>query len=234
MKIQKKQIKYLRNKLSTKQIDYLRVFRDTYRNFFDPYPYRKYTKKYNSIFIHIPKTAGTSILKNMGGWAGDHCTYREYLQASPTKFEKYFKFCFIRNPYDRLVSAYEYLKQGGNQTTDKNIQKLILTKYVTFEKFVVLYLDKNTIYRVNLLKPQYWFIYDEHSNLMVDHIAKYENLDEEFLFISEKLKLSDINLQKTNKSTKEYSNYNEYYTQDMKNKVYNLYELDFELLGYKK
>jgi len=109
----------------------------------------------------------------LNGWPGDHCSYREFLQASPTRFERFFKFCFVRNPYDRLVSAYEYFKQGGNQDTDLVIQKVTLNKYNTFEKFVCEFLDKDTIYRINLLRPQYWFIYDEHNNLMVDYIARF-------------------------------------------------------------
>ena len=153
--------RYLKNNLRDSQIFALRSFRDIYRSYFDPYPYRAYTAKKKSIFIHIPKTAGTSILKSLGGWAGDHCSYREYLQASPTKFKEYFKFCFVRNPYDRLVSTYNYLKYGGNKTSDLIMQRRIQNEYDTFDKFVRNFLNHDVIYRVNLLKPQYWFIYDE-------------------------------------------------------------------------
>lgn len=227
-------IKYCREKLNYNHLYYLRTFRDVYRNYFDPYPYRRYTKRKKAIFIHIPKTAGTSILNSLGGWAGDHCSYREYLQASPTKFENYFKFCFVRNPYERLISTYEYLKQGGNKTSDLILQKRILDKYPTFDSFVRYYLNHDIIYRVNVLKPQYWFIYDEENILQVDYLARFENIDREYEKISTILNLKK-KLYVTNSTGRSKKNvFKDYYNEDLIAIVNNMYHLDFELLEYKK
>ena len=76
------------------------------------------------IFIHIPKTAGTSIEKALcdescqllpGEWDRtrvshtplNHLTLQELVDYSiltPAQFKTYFKFCFVRNPWDRLIS----------------------------------------------------------------------------------------------------------------------------------
>ncbi len=72
-------------------INAIRPMRDVYRELFDPFPYRRYARKKRCIYVHIPKTAGTSILNYLGYYGGrDHCTYREFLKASPSRFSKYF------------------------------------------------------------------------------------------------------------------------------------------------
>ena len=80
--------------------------------------------KHKFIFIHIPNTAGTSIEKALydescqllpGEWDYDraryaplnHLTLQELVDSAlltPAQLQSYFKFCFVRNPWDRLVS----------------------------------------------------------------------------------------------------------------------------------
>ena len=113
--------------------------------------------------MHIPKTAGTSILTCLMGKKvnRDHGTYYDFKRIDSDRFNLYFKFCFVRNPYDRAVSAYEYLKNGGNQSSDLYYKKLIENKYPSFEKFVLEYLDNDKVHEMLLFRPQYLFIYDD-------------------------------------------------------------------------
>ena len=64
--------------------------------------------KYKTIFVHIPKTAGTSMeRKEFVGLPGADCHDSiNKFKERVTNSEEYFKWCFSRNPYDRLVSAY--------------------------------------------------------------------------------------------------------------------------------
>lgn len=196
------------------------------------YPYRRYTNKYKCIFIHIPKVAGTSVLTLFMGnqVRRDHLSYREFQGADSFSFNDYYKFCFIRNPYDRLVSTYEYLKSGGNKKQDKYFESILNEKYKTFDSFVLDFLDNEIIHSHLLFKPQYTYIYDYKDECMVDFVGRFECLESDFRVVSNKLGLKG-ELKKINSSTrKEYQKY--YFSPDVIKKVNMLYKKDFELLGY--
>lgn len=80
----------------------------------DSYSFKPFDES-KSIFVHIPKCAGVSINKSLyGNLAGGHTTFDEYIIIfEPKCIENYFKFTFVRNPWDRVVSAYFFLQKGG-------------------------------------------------------------------------------------------------------------------------
>lgn len=196
------------------------------------FPYRSYCHRYQVIFVHIPKTAGTSVLELLMGEKirRDHLPYSDYQKAQGKLFISYFKFCFVRNPFDRLVSAYEYLKKGGNQNSDLYYKELINDKYPTFDSFVLDYLDQNKVYSQLLLKPQYTFIYNEKEVCMVDFVGRFERINDDFDIIAKRIKIKN-SLKKSNASKRlDYKDY--YNNQNVKEKVIKLYSKDFELLNY--
>lgn len=200
----------------------------------NPFPYRKYTNKHKCIFIHIPKTAGTSIVSILGNGVvnRDHVRYLIYLKSNKQKFNEYFKFAFVRNPFDRIVSVYQYFNQGGNRNEDLYYQEIFKNKYNTFEKFVLEFLNKDIIHEHNLLRPQYLFIYDFKGECQVDYIGKFEDIDNGFDIISKKLNISQ-KLPKANSSKRK--KYKEYYQNNrVKEKIILLYKKDFEFFDYSK
>ena len=198
-----------------------------------PYPYRRYTGRHNCVFVHIPKTAGTSVLLKLTKKtiSRDHCSYREYLTADIKKFNKYFKFSFVRNPYDRLVSVYHYLKSGGNGSPgDLYYSKIINNHQEDFSAFVSTFLNEYTIHEHLLFKPQYLFVCDHTGKLMVDYIGYFETLNSDFSYISRKIGISGT-LKKTNPSSRgPWINY--YKNQNIGDKIYKLYKKDFEIFKY--
>ncbi len=74
------------------------------------------------IFIHIPKCAGVSVCQSLFGNLGPgHLTLRQHQEVLDSRtFDSMFKFSFVRNPWDRLVSAFYFLKQGGYNEADAN------------------------------------------------------------------------------------------------------------------
>lgn len=197
------------------------------------YPYRSYTHKHKAIFIHIPKNAGTSVLKLLMGESinRDHLTFREFEQSNSYLFDKYYKFCFSRNPYDRAVSTYEYLRRGGNKVSDLFYQKLFEDKYSTFEEYVLNYLDEFKLHEHVLFKPQYSFVYDDRLNCKVDFCGKFENLNHDMGFVLYKIGISgELNKTNTTPKTKDYRKY--YENDGVRKKIYNLYKKDFLLFGY--
>lgn len=198
------------------------------------FPYREYSHKHKVIFIHIPKTAGTSVLKILMGKKirRDHLSYSVYQKAQSKIFNNYFKFCFVRNPYDRLVSAFEYLKNGGNQNGDLYFKELIENHYPTFEEFVLGFLNKDNVNSILLLRPQYLFVCDEKFEIMVDFCGRFENIERDINVVCEKVGI-DKKLEKTNASNKKNHQYY-YFNEKVKKKVYEIYSKDFEIFGYSK
>jgi len=216
---------------SIRQIEMARKLRDYYIEYRDPFPYRAYMRRRRCVFIHIPKCAGTSVRQALGasGSNRDHIEAKIYLKANPSRFLKYYKFSFVRNPWDRLVSVYEYWRAGGNGTTDVYYQSLI-NEVGSFDNFVVNYLSMENIHSHLLLKPQYLFLYDHREELMVDYVGRFEEMEKSFDVVARKLGV-DPDLKVINKSKR--SSYVDYYENDeVREKVKRLYFKDIDLLGY--
>jgi len=188
--------------------------------------------KTKTIFIHIPKTAGISIIKSVYGDVslGGHRSMHFYSKIFDFNKDKYFSFCFVRNPYDRLYSSYKFLQKGGINQHDKNAFSMYIEKYKNFEDFVINGLDVQMIYEITHLVPQSKFICDKNRKILVDFIGKFENLENDVLSLSKKMK-KNISLEHHNSNLGK-QNYLEVYTPEMIKKVKNIYKTDFEILGY--
>ena len=68
-----------------------------------------------SVFVHIPKAAGCSVGLALypRGWGG-HRTLRDFRVIFGRRLWSFYRFTFVRNPFTRLVSAYDYLSKGGH------------------------------------------------------------------------------------------------------------------------
>lgn len=67
----------------------------------------------NVIFIHVPKAAGSTINLSMYGFRIGHRSIQSYWRKDPEFTNIAFKFSFVRHPYLRFLSAYNFLKSGG-------------------------------------------------------------------------------------------------------------------------
>lgn len=88
------------------------------------------------IFIHIPKAAGNSISKAIfGSEATVHAPLFRYFREDPNLFLECYIFGIVRNPWDRFVSAFHYLKQGGKNQFDKRVGEYLLSG-IDFQHFI--------------------------------------------------------------------------------------------------
>tara|TARA_B100000674_G_scaffold395535_1_gene340008 strand:- start:5155 stop:5826 length:672 start_codon:yes stop_codon:yes gene_type:complete len=185
----------------------------------------------NTIFVHIPKTAGTSIIKAIYGDVSKegHRSIYFYKQVFDKDFKDFFTFTFIRNPFDRLYSSYKFLQNGGMNEHDKNAFHKYLSHYTDFEDFVLNGLNSEIIYEIIHFIPQSEFICNNDGKIMVDFIGRFENLYEDLNDLSEKIN-KEIVLEHHNKNNK--LDFSKIYTEDMKLKVYNIYKKDVEIFSY--
>lgn len=134
------------------------------------------TKEENQpiLFVHIPKTAGTTIERIFGMRASCHGTASDMRNYKPAEYDKALSFTAIRYPVDRIVSLYNYARNGGNGSKG-DVRKFGWVRQVNFSSFV----DALPSQRSVFYAPQKHFVVD-HSNDSVILIKEFictENLE---------------------------------------------------------
>lgn len=191
---------------------------------------RKYDQL-QCIFIHITKSAGTSVAKALFGELPYHYTAAQYRVIYGRRdFAHYFKFAFVRNPWDRVYSAYSYLKGGGWNDDDKAWSNKHLAEINDFNQFIIDWLTPERLYSHIHFWPQTRFIYDRRGKLLLDYLAYFEDINDDFDLIRDKLGLT-AELQHTNASDR--THYQDIYSPAAIDKVARLYQRDITLFGYR-
>ena len=183
------------------------------------------------IFIHIPKTAGISLVKSIFGdvTLEGHRSVSFYKQVFGSRYSDFFTFTIVRNPWDRLYSAYKFLEKGGMNIHDKNAFETHLSIYRDFEDFVLNGLNEKITLEIMHLIPQHEFVCDKNGKIIVDHIGRFENLNKSIEKINDILK-SDFKLEHHNKTDKK--DYKDIYTTKMIEKVHQIYQKDIDIFEY--
>ena len=172
------------------------------------------------IFIHIPKNAGTSFGKKYCGKEVGHRRANSYDIKDLKK-----SVAIIRNPYDRIKSCYKYFKMDNNYWSKKygNPKYHDYCKKNTFKQFVNDLHSKKIQFDIHL-SPQVYFL--KKNGVIYTKLIRLENMNKDFKKIFNK----EIDLPLINKS----DDIDIKIDTDTKNKIYDIYKADFELLGYKK
>lgn len=193
------------------------------------------SEKNEIIFIHVPKCAGTSVKTIL-----QQCGFRKTLldlavedvetgffrlgtaarmrrHVDPDFWQRSVKFAVCRNPYDRLVSAWSFCRAGGHLDAP-------------FDYFV----------RNMASFRAYWIEWHctmpQLQHLLVDgvpavnHVLRFERLDEDFEVIRQLLERPDLRLPHANRST--HAPYQEHYTRELQDRVFERFATDFAYFGY--
>jgi hypothetical protein len=181
------------------------------------------------LFIHIPKSGGTSIASAIIGKPSGHPYLYEYYLANKNYTNTFYKFCVVRNPYDRLVSAYAHISKR-----ECNIEFKVLFKKLNINSFddLILNLDNPKTYQkiINTIvhfRSQHELIY--HKTVKMDDIFRFEEFDLIEEQLHKKIK-NEINLKKLNTSPRK--DYREYYNEYSISVVENIYKKDLEMFNY--
>ncbi|MEM9044056.1 MAG: sulfotransferase family protein [Pseudomonadota bacterium] len=186
------------------------------------------------IFLHVPKCGGLSIAKSLFKCrAGAHIAISGYKQIfTYAEFSRFFKFTFVRNPWDRLVSAYFFLKDGGIAETDADMARNSVDLYPGFEAFVMNYVAHEDVSQILHFRPQCSFICPDGNRLSeIDFLGRFERIGEDFDLICQRLDIPNT-LKKRNAGKTRPKAYQDLYTEPMKKVVARVYARDIELLQY--
>ena len=134
-------------------------------------------------------------------------------------WDDYFKFTIVRNPWQRYFSFFKYFKSYGEKYMrgDESINwrepeinqgKLCVELFKNKDNQTVL---KNIILNNN---SQDSYFCDESGKIIVDHIAEFEDLQNEFFLLCDKVGIQAPTLQYGNKSSNHLNLYN-IYTQEL-------------------
>lgn len=185
------------------------------------------------IFIHVPKCAGVSVATALfGNLGGGHLRAEDYrLIYSPREYGRRFKFTLVRNPWDRLASAYAFLKAGGMNAHDRRFAERHLSRYHTFEDFVTDWVTEQNVTRYYHFQPQAHFLCVDGRPPRLDFVGLFENLAEDFPLICERLGVK-AELGLLNRTQGERVSYQARYTERMIRIVAGVYAQDVAMLGY--
>ena len=130
----------------------------------------------------------------------------------------YFSFCFVRNPWDKIVSQYHF-----------NRDKFGFSD-ATFEEYVCAF---------DAGKRISWFNYDflswmtdKQGNMLIDFVGRFENLQNDFDYACEKIGIPKKKLPHMVKSENR-KHYTEYYNEKTKSIIANKYAKDIEYFNYR-
>ena len=200
------------------------------------------SKKYRFIFVHIPKSAGSSMYLGLKPYSDPfvykfissplkkigkpinfgpepldaHSTAMEIRNVLGSDFQNYFKFAFGRNPWERICSSYFYIKKDKKHPAH----------FQTLETKDVNEFISKAIY---IEKPQTEYIFDENDNQIVDFIGRYENLQNDFEKVLKKINIK-LRLQKLNVG--KYQSYKKILNQKSIEIIYERYKKDISILKY--
>lgn len=188
--------------------------------------------EHECIFVHVPKAAGVSVGRSMFGLDPGikHTKLRGYeVLFGRERFNRYYKFTFVRNPWDRTVSAFEFLRQGGMTQNDIDWVEAHPIIKCEFRNFVMQWLTPRNVYKHIVMVPQWEFL-TIRSKVEVDFVGHYENLRDDFNKVTRTLNLG-CSLEHCNK-TKSRKDYRAYYDEETIQRIASVYRKDIELFGY--
>lgn len=193
-------------------------------------------EKHKLLFVHISKTGGSSMhsyLRQIGGTKHDQLstTLKQNLDFD-TKYENYRKFSIVRNPWDRVLSAYSFYKS-------RKVTDFLLDKDIEFNDWIkIVYKPKHknlTHHKLSVqllqIGNQYDWLTDHRNKINMDFILRFENINKDFDEFTQKFNLPPKKFPHQNKS--KHKHYTEVYDSESIDIVSKFCKKDIEYFKYK-
>lgn len=193
------------------------------------------------IFVHIQKTGGDSIRTALGVELNDYHKHRTAVELRAVyggaAWEDYYKFAFVRNPWDRLVSWWTMIDalrprfEAGEALNA--FQHYVLDRAKTFEDFLTNCGDEiaDTDGRKHIFRNQIDYLCDESGELIVDFIGRFERLQDDVDQVTRRIGIDRVVLPHVNRS--DHKNYRQYYTHETAALVADRYRRDLSVFAYR-
>jgi hypothetical protein len=140
---------------------------------------------------------------------------RPYLK--PDIFDGFFKFAFVRNPFDRFISYCSFVTRDDGEF-ERDPQK-VMREIVEDPPFAHL-----------LFQPQHMFLTDAGGKLLTDMVGRVETMQESYDAIAARVGIPTQPLERVNASKR--GDYRSYYDRSLIEGVAKIYARDLELFGY--
>jgi hypothetical protein len=205
------------------------------------------------VFIHIYKTAGTSIAKALApynvspykrrasrvlkrlrlpspstwntGLSVEHKTAVEARdRLGHEVFDEYFSFAFVRNPWDWQLSVYQHVVRNERHALHKRV-----TDLASFENYVHWLCDQSIQHRDD--RCQIDFLRDLSGNLLVDFVGRFESLPTDFSHVCRRIGVEST-LPKLNTADRRVD-YRTCYSDRTIDLIANKYADDIQAFGYR-
>ncbi len=176
------------------------------------------SEKHKCIFLHPNKTGGKSVEYALFGkepfpGSSDHMVLARYRDRHGHKVDKYFKFVFCRNPWDRLISIY-----FGRQ-------QLLDVRMPSVRNFI-----ESADSQGGVTVAQVKWIKDVDGKINIDFVGRFENFNEDWKKVCKRL---GINKELPHFNKSQHKPYYEYYDDELIEVVRNKYKEDIDYFGYK-
>lgn len=195
--------------------------------------------KHRFLFVHIQKTAGTSVTEALGQLEGSQrLGYDHSMVASveASVYDGYVVFCFVRNPFDRLVSWWNMMLHKG---AHNDFSRYLLSRSSSFSAFLdcteVVY-EENPLercmdqpYPKSIAFNQLDYITGGDGRLAVNLMGRFECLEADFKRVSDAIGVQLV-LPHSNAFGRRH--YRDYYSPADVEKVRRMYKRDLDYFGY--
>lgn len=169
-----------------------------------------------AIFIHIPRTGGTSVETALVGnnwWKihpqTKHLNWQDAKREYSEYWDDYFKFTIIRNPWDWLASLYFSHGRGGKKSWEEYVHNPNLYPH-----------EQSTMSQSKIIGDE------------MDFMLRYETLNEDFICLCQKLSVSKT-LPQVQIGDGTHQNYSELYTEELVSVVKQTFAEDIKRFNYK-
>lgn len=176
-------------------------------------------------FVHINKTGGSSIEKALGIPFRHRTALELIAEMGLESWRRCFTFTVVRNPWDKVVSLYTY-RVRTNQTG-------LGDGHLEFKDWVrEVYGRRNPTYhdKPKMFMPHLDWISDAGGTILVDYVARFENLEGEFKTICKRLRREATRLPHLKRSG--HGDYRSYYDDESAELVRRFYLKDIGTFGY--